>query len=287
MLYACRRLALVDTSALGEFAPSLGRNTAASPSPSSYTPPSVSSNVSCSCLGVIVQPVVGTWQLTQRRPLLPRSWKNSFSRSMKPRELTVVNTPVASCTGTLFASRLWLSQCRAVTSSNVLAASPSNVLTRSSSLLAWLASGPAWVPDTSATGAWPSTSLASFTSPVLSVQPVAAQNIPPSQSTASVFMPSASSTSRADIPDTQLRDIHRCSSARAGYLRGPGCTPEGPGERARARWPVRTDHCRRYGGAHARGGGGGAVETSSPSPLATLRSPPSIPCCNVTASRGE
>jgi len=156
MLYACRRLALVDTSALGEFDPSLVRNTADSPSPSSYAPPSVSSNVSCSCLGVIVQPAVGTWQLTQRRPLVPRSWKNSFSRSMKPRELTVVNTPVASCTGTLLAIRLWLSQCRAVTSSNVLAASPSNVLTRSSSLLAVLASGlaeSAWVSDTSAAGA--------------------------------------------------------------------------------------------------------------------------------------
>src|SRR5262249_59380853 len=73
MLYAWRRLDLVDTSALGEFEPSLVRKTALSPSPSSYAPPSVSSNVSCSCLGVTVQPAVGTWQLTQRRPLLPRS----------------------------------------------------------------------------------------------------------------------------------------------------------------------------------------------------------------------
>src|SRR5262249_4218434 len=64
--------------------------------------------------------------------------------------------------------------------------------------------------------------------PALSVQPAAAQNIPPSERTASVFMPSTSSTTRADIPDMQLRDIKRCSPARRGYLRGPGCTSKGP-----------------------------------------------------------
>ena len=100
---------------------------------------------------------------------------------MKPRELTVVNTPVASCTGTLFAIRLSLSQCRATTSSNVLAASPSNVLASPSALLA-----PSWPADT---GAWPARSLASLTSPALSIQPAAVPAIQPSARTASVFMP--------------------------------------------------------------------------------------------------
>src|SRR5215510_4864679 len=119
MLYAWRRLALVDTSALGEFAPSLVRNTDDRPRPSSNLPPSVSSNVALSCLGVIVQPAVGTWQATQRRPLPPRSWKNSLFRSMKPCELTEVYAPLSSRTSTLLASRLLSSpsQRRATTSS--------------------------------------------------------------------------------------------------------------------------------------------------------------------------
>ena len=108
-----------------------------------------------------------------------------------------MNTPVASCTGTWLASRLWLSQCRAAASSNVVAASPSNVLTSSSLLLAglaaadapsWLAAWPSWLPDTSATGALASTSLASLASLALSVQPAAVQSTP-SERTASVFMP--------------------------------------------------------------------------------------------------
>src|SRR5262249_58226565 len=74
MLYATRRLASVDTSALGELEPSTVRNTALSPRPSSNLPPSVASNTTWSCLGDRVEPEVGTWQLTTRRPVVPRDW---------------------------------------------------------------------------------------------------------------------------------------------------------------------------------------------------------------------
>src|ERR1700759_506033 len=117
VLWAWRGWARVETSALGELEPSTVRNTAERPRPSSNLPPSVASNTVLSWWGGMVQPTVGTWQLTQRRPLEPRSWKNSLLRSMEPWALTVVNTPVASATGTLLASWLLLSQWRVTTAS--------------------------------------------------------------------------------------------------------------------------------------------------------------------------
>ena len=39
-------------------------------------------------------PALGRWQLTQRRPFAPRSWKNSLPRSMRPAVLKVAANPV-------------------------------------------------------------------------------------------------------------------------------------------------------------------------------------------------
>src|SRR5262249_36402286 len=93
MLYALRRAASVETSALGEFEPSLVLKMAESPSASGIAPPRLRSKVACTCGGVIVQPALGRWQLTQRRPFAPRSWKNSLPRSIAPVVLTVAANP--------------------------------------------------------------------------------------------------------------------------------------------------------------------------------------------------
>src|SRR5262245_51475254 len=94
MLYALRRAASVDTSAVGEFEPSLVLKIAPRPSGSGIAPPRVRSKIACTCEGTIVQPALGRWQLTQRRPLAPRSWKNSLPRSMRPEVLYVAANPV-------------------------------------------------------------------------------------------------------------------------------------------------------------------------------------------------
>src|SRR4029077_16456399 len=91
---------------------------------------------------------------------------------------TVVNTPVASATGTLFASWLWPSQRRATTSSNSASAVLSPVSTVSVSPLSL-------------------TSLSSLESPAWSTQPPTAQRSPPTERTASAFMPDPLCTAKA------------------------------------------------------------------------------------------
>src|SRR5262249_16055074 len=78
------------------------------PNMSLSTPPCVESNTDWTSLGVIVQPADGTWQLTHRRPLVPRSWKNSLPRSICPFPivLTVVDEPVGLSNDTLLGRRL-------------------------------------------------------------------------------------------------------------------------------------------------------------------------------------
>ena len=94
MLYAARLASRVETSALGEFEPSLVLKIAPRPSGSSITPPFVRSKIACTCAGTIVHPALGTWQLTQRRPFAPRSWKNSLPSSMYPAVLKVEAKPL-------------------------------------------------------------------------------------------------------------------------------------------------------------------------------------------------
>src|SRR5690348_9442059 len=57
------------------------------------TPPCDFSKISRTWGGVIVHPALGRWQLTQRRPLPPRSWKNSPLRSIWPAVLNVAAEP--------------------------------------------------------------------------------------------------------------------------------------------------------------------------------------------------
>src|SRR5262249_10127130 len=88
MLYAARRAATVDTSASGEFDPSLVRKIGSRPC--------VFANRSLTSLGEIVQAVEGTWQLTQERPFVPRLKKNGLSGLMTalPSREMVRNMPI-------------------------------------------------------------------------------------------------------------------------------------------------------------------------------------------------
>src|SRR5688500_18906023 len=74
MLYALRRAARVETSALGEFAPSFNRKIGSRPL--------VLLKRSCTSAGEIVHPVFATWQETHDRPFVPRLWKNGLFVSM-------------------------------------------------------------------------------------------------------------------------------------------------------------------------------------------------------------
>src|SRR5262245_2580019 len=87
MLYAARRAPTVDTSASGEFDPSLVRKIGSRPC--------VFLNRSWTSPGEIDQAVEGTWQLTHERPFVPRLRKNGLSgltTSLPSRE-TVRSTP--------------------------------------------------------------------------------------------------------------------------------------------------------------------------------------------------
>src|SRR5262249_49040829 len=57
--------------------------------------------------GVIVQPAVGMWQLTQRRPFAPRFWKNSLPRSIEPDTWRAALKPVELRNGMSLGSRTW------------------------------------------------------------------------------------------------------------------------------------------------------------------------------------
>src|SRR5829696_2323714 len=88
MLSADRLASTVDTSALGEFDPSLVRKIGSSPS--------VASKRAWTCDGTIVQPSAGWWHDPHERPLVPRDWKNGLSKSMLPLTLDVRTMPVGS-----------------------------------------------------------------------------------------------------------------------------------------------------------------------------------------------
>src|SRR6266704_2691164 len=93
MLYAARRASSVETSALGEVEPSLVRKIG--------SVPPVASKRACTLAGVTVQPVLGWWQLTQARPLVPRLWKNGPVRSTLPAVLKVAASPVGLANGSI------------------------------------------------------------------------------------------------------------------------------------------------------------------------------------------
>src|SRR4051812_4874210 len=87
-LYAVRRCASVATGALGPLAPSLRRN-------NSFWP-FEELNTAWICDGVMVMAADGWWQVTQRRPLAPRFWKNGlFSSGVAPLTLAIRVLPVA------------------------------------------------------------------------------------------------------------------------------------------------------------------------------------------------
>ena len=92
-LYAEVRAASVDTSALGQFAPSTGRNTGSLPW--------VDWNRCCRFGGVMVHPSATSWQLAQLRPFVPRLWKNGFERSTGP-TASVLKMPLGSGNGIRF-----------------------------------------------------------------------------------------------------------------------------------------------------------------------------------------
>src|SRR5437867_12031875 len=87
MLYAARLAATVETSASGEFEPSLVRKIGSLPR--------VASNRSCRPAGVTVMLFSGWWHVTQRRPFTPRSRKKGLSVATtgKPAPLIVWATP--------------------------------------------------------------------------------------------------------------------------------------------------------------------------------------------------
>src|SRR6516225_1645638 len=89
MLYAVRREATDETSASGEFDPSLVRKIG--------SVPPVASNRFWTSSGVIVQPAAATWQEEQDRPFVPRLWKNGLDRSGGlPSSMNVRSTPEGS-----------------------------------------------------------------------------------------------------------------------------------------------------------------------------------------------
>src|SRR4051812_35860187 len=85
-LNAERRAATVDTSAFGEFAPSLVRKIGSSPA--------VSSKRCRIDSGVTLHPVRAWWQVEQLRPLLPYDLKNGLFRSIRC-VLYVAEAPLA------------------------------------------------------------------------------------------------------------------------------------------------------------------------------------------------
>src|SRR5882672_9759360 len=94
MLYALRRARIVDTSAVGEFDPSLVRKIG--------SVPAVRMNRACTPRGVMVQPSACTWHDAQLRPLVPRLWKNGPLRSIAPARLKVAAKPASFNAGSRF-----------------------------------------------------------------------------------------------------------------------------------------------------------------------------------------
>src|ERR687885_765187 len=96
MLYAARRASAVETSALGEFAPSLGRK--------SGSRPLVALKRARTAAGVMVHPTCRSWHVAQVRPFVPRDWKNGLVVSIEPLVVKVWNVPLASGMGCRFGS---------------------------------------------------------------------------------------------------------------------------------------------------------------------------------------
>src|SRR6185295_18123129 len=76
MLYAACRSCTVETSASGEFEPSLVRKIGSRPS--------VAANRAWTCDGTIDQPSDAAWHEPQERPLVPSDWKNGLLVSTAP-----------------------------------------------------------------------------------------------------------------------------------------------------------------------------------------------------------
>ena len=92
MLYARRRPSTVETSASGEFEPSLVRKIGSMPL--------VASNLVRMPAGVTVMLLSAWWHVTHRRPFAPRSRKKGFvsATTGNPAALIVWATPVSFCT---------------------------------------------------------------------------------------------------------------------------------------------------------------------------------------------
>lgn len=87
MLYACRRCSRVETSASGEFAPSFSRKIGSFPL--------VASKRLATLTALTLIFSAGWWQVTHRRPFVPRSRKNGLSGATtgKPATLMVLASP--------------------------------------------------------------------------------------------------------------------------------------------------------------------------------------------------
>src|SRR5215470_1316838 len=96
MLYAARRARGVDTSAVGEFDPSLVRKIG--------SVPAVRKKRTCTPGGVMVHPSDCTWHEAQLRPFVPKLWKNGPLRSMAPARLNVAANPLSLIDGRRFGS---------------------------------------------------------------------------------------------------------------------------------------------------------------------------------------
>src|SRR6266852_8473466 len=86
-LYAEERASTVDTSALGQLAPSTGRNTGSLPW--------LIWNRCCRCGGVMLHPSLASWQLAQVRSFVPSLLKNGFESSIGLK-LNVLKMPLGS-----------------------------------------------------------------------------------------------------------------------------------------------------------------------------------------------
>ena len=103
-LYAARRLATLETSALPQFDPSFVRKTGSRPRESS--------NRRRTDSGVSDHPSAGRWQEKQLRPLVPSAVKNGFERSIGPFTLTVRTNPESLAATSARASSSCANMCR-------------------------------------------------------------------------------------------------------------------------------------------------------------------------------
>src|SRR5260370_10842017 len=91
MLYPRRRASTVESSLLGELAPSFLRKIGSRPF--------VALNLACTCRGGIVHPSLAWWQETQLRPLGPRLVKKGLLVSTSPGRVRVWIAPVGVANG--------------------------------------------------------------------------------------------------------------------------------------------------------------------------------------------